>query len=178
MRQIPALSVTLVLSLLALFTLLAGPVLPAAGAAGTVGSAGASGCAREAEDAVRALLATQSAAWNRGDLEAFTAVYAEDAAFLSPTGLTRGRGQVLARYRKRYPDKKAMGTLSLDVVEGRLFESTGTAGGGCQVPGASVAARWKLDDAGQPGKKIAEGLTLLVLRHRGTTWEIVEDASM
>jgi uncharacterized protein (TIGR02246 family) len=157
---------TSILALPALaFTLWASPLLAAS-----------SGCAQQAKDAVRALLATQSAAWNRGDLEAFTAVYAEDASFLSPTGLTHGRDQVLARYKKRYPDQKAMGTLSLDVVETRPL--VGGEGPPCEVPGASVAARWKLVYPGQPGKKTAEGLTLLVLRHRGATWEIVEDASM
>jgi uncharacterized protein (TIGR02246 family) len=166
MRRAPLLANTLTLALLAL-------ALPGVG---RTAAAAPSGCAREAEDAVRALLATQSAAWNRGDLVAFTAVYAEDASFLSPTGLTHGRAQVLARYRQRYPDKKAMGTLSLDVVEARSFP----AGDGppCQVPGASVAARWKLAYPDQPEKKTAAGLTLLVLRHRGATWEIVEDASM
>jgi uncharacterized protein (TIGR02246 family) len=156
-------------------SLLALPTLALTLWAGTVLAAPAD-CAKDAEDAVRALLATQSAAWNRGDLEAFTAVYAEDAAFLSPTGLTRGRDQVLARYKKRYPDAKAMGTLSLDVVEAR--PAVANDGATCQVPGASVAARWKLAYPGQPDKKTAEGLTLLVFRHRGNTWEIVEDASM
>ncbi len=156
-------------------SLLAIPLLALALGAGPL-KAAPPGCARQAEDAVRALLATQSAAWNRGDLEAFTAVYAEDASFLSPTGLTRGRDQVLARYKKRYPDQKAMGTLSLDVVETRPL--VGGEGPPCEVPGASVAARWKLVYPGQPDKKTAEGLTLLVLRHRGAIWEIVEDASM
>src|SRR5436305_8340181 len=82
-------------------------------------SAGEAGCARKAEDAVKAVLATQSAAWNRGDLEAFTAVYAEDASFLSPNGITHGRHQVLERYRLRYPDQKAMGTLTLETQETR-----------------------------------------------------------
>jgi uncharacterized protein (TIGR02246 family) len=171
MRRAPTLAVTT----LAL-ALLAGPLLSADGATERARNAAPAGCAQEAEDAVRTLLVTQSAAWNRGDLEAFTAVYAEDAAFLSPTGLTRGRQQVLARYRKRYPDRKAMGTLSLNVVETRPFQAN--AGPPCQVPGLSVAARWKLAYPGQPDKKTAEGLTLLVLRHRGKTWEIVEDASM
>jgi uncharacterized protein (TIGR02246 family) len=174
MRRTPTLA-ALATATLAL-ALLAGPALSGAGAAEPAGNPGTARCAREAEAAVRALLATQSAAWNRGDLVAFTAVYAEDAAFLSPTGLTRGREQVLARYRKRYPDRKAMGTLSLDVVEARPFPAG--AGRPCQVPGASVAARWKLAYPGQPDKKTAEGLTLLVLRHRGETWEIVDDASM
>ena len=136
-------------------------------------------CGREAkaaEDAVLALLKTQSAAWNRGDLEAFTAVYAEDATFLSPTGITHGRDQVLARYKKRYPDPKAMGALSLDVVEARPVAVS--ARGTCQIPSVSVAARWKLTYPGQQDKKTAEGLTLLVLGHWGTVWKIVQDASM
>jgi uncharacterized protein (TIGR02246 family) len=138
--------------------------------------AGEPGCARKAEEAVKAVLATQSAAWNRGDLEAFTAVYAEDASFLSPNGITHGRHQVLERYRLRYPDKKAMGTLTLEVQETRMF-STG-AGKSCAVQGVSVAAHWRLAYPDQPEKKTAEGSTLLVLRPRGGSWEIVQDASM
>jgi len=152
-----------------------------------VGSAlqgqGPAECAKEAEAAVRALLAAQSMAWNRGDLAAFTAVYAEDAAFLSSTGLTRGRQQVLERYRRRYPDRKAMGTLSLEVLETRILsaeEAASPHAGGrpCRIPGLSVVARWRLAYPDQPDKKTAEGLTLLVFKPRGEGWEIVQDASM
>ena len=92
--------------------------------------------------------------------------YAEDATFVSPTGLTRGRQAVLDRYRKRYPDKAAMGTLSLEVVEIRLVRGNA---------GASVVARWTLS---YPEKPAAAGLTLLVLHPRGDAWVIVQDASM
>ena len=136
----------------------------------------------DARSAVEALLKTQSEAWNRGDLDAFTAVYAEDASFVSPTGLTQGRRQVLERYRKRYPDRKAMGTLTLDVREMRPIQGTevtplGDARPG-RVHGLSVVARWRLAYPDQPDKKTAEGLTLLVLRRQGDAWEIVQDASM
>jgi uncharacterized protein (TIGR02246 family) len=131
-----------------------------------------------AVEAVKALLATQSAAWNQGDLEAFTAVYAEDASFLGTTGLTQGRQQVLERYRRRYPDKKAMGTLSLEVVEARPVAPAGAGDKACGVNGVSLAARWKLVYPDQPDKKTAEGLTLLVLQRKGDRWEIVQDASM
>jgi uncharacterized protein (TIGR02246 family) len=156
-----------ILTTLVLVGLLAGPALHGAGDAG---------CAQKAEDAVKAILATQAAAWNRGDLEAFTAVYAEDASFVTPNGITHGRHQVLERYRLRYPDKKAMGTLTLDVLEARTF-STGT-GKSCTVKGVSVAAHWRLAYPDQPDKKTAEGSTLLVLQPRGGAWEIVQDASM
>jgi uncharacterized protein (TIGR02246 family) len=119
----------------------------------------------EIRKAVKAVLDRQVQAWNRGDLEGFASVYAEDAAFVSPTGLTRGRHAVLERYRKRYPDKVAMGTLSLEVVETRLAD----------LHGASVVARWTL---AYPGKPAASGLTLLVLHPRGDAWMIVQDASM
>lgn len=140
--------------------------------------AGEPGCARKAEDAVKALLATQSAAWSRGDLEGFTAVYAEDASFLSPTGVTHGRRQVLERYRHRYPDKKAMGILTLDVLETRTFPAGAGEGKSCDIASVSVAAHWRLAYPDQPEKKTAEGSTLLVLRPRGDSWEIVQDASM
>ena len=138
--------------------------------------------AHDAQTAVEALLKTQSDAWNRGDLDTFTSVYAEDASFLSPTGLIQGRQQVLERYRRRYPDQKAMGTLSLEIVEVRSAQGIEVTALGdarpSRVHGLSVAARWRLAYPDQPDKKTAEGLTLLVLRRHGDSWEIVQDASM
>lgn len=125
------------------------------------------------------LLREQSEAWNRGDLEAFCSVYADDATFSSPTGLTRGREAVLERYRKRYPDSAAMGRLTLDVdvfepVWGMEVDLAGDAVPG-SIHGASIAARWTLDYADRPA---ATGRTLLVLRRTRTGWVIVQDASM
>ncbi len=129
-----------------------------------------------ANDALRAELQQRldgdSAAWNRGDLEAFCASYAEDATFVSPSGITHGRAEVLARYRKRYPDRHAMGTLKLEIREVRPVQS---------APGAaplavSVVAHWSLR---YPDKPESAGSTLLVFHrdaHGG--WKIVQDASM
>lgn len=135
------------------------------------------------QDEVRALLERQAEAWSRGDLEAFTSVYADDAVFLSTSGLTQGgRQAVLDRYRKRYPDARAMGTLSLEVIEMR--PATGmevTMLGGARpsaVHGMSVAARWKLSYPEGAGREDAEGLTLIVLRKERDGWKIVQDASM
>jgi uncharacterized protein (TIGR02246 family) len=113
---------------------------------------------------IRAFLNEQAAAWNKGDLETFTSSYAEDATFISPSGVTRGRSDVLARYKKRYPDKVAMGTLSFEFIETRT------------APGAvSVTAKWTLT---YPNRPAVSGHTLLVLHPRGTSWMIVQDASM
>jgi uncharacterized protein (TIGR02246 family) len=134
---------------------------------------------REAREQVQRLLDVQSAAWTRGDVEAFCSVYADDASFLSPTGLTRGRQQVLERYRRRYPGRDAMGALRLEVVEMRTAWGTEVSLLGDALPSrvhaVSVVARWTLT---RPGQDDATGLTLIVLQPRGDSWEIVQDASM
>lgn len=113
---------------------------------------------------VERMLTTQAEAWNKGDLVAFCAVYVDDAVFVTPKGVTRGRQQVLERYQKRYPDKAAMGTLSFAFVDTRV-----------DGPAASVVAQWTLS---YPGKPAVSGHTLLDLRLRDGKWMIVHDASM
>ena len=114
---------------------------------------------------IATLLHDQAAAWTRGDLDSFCAVYADDATFISPSGLTKGRQAVLDRYRKKYVDKAGMGALTLDVREVRTLDAGN----------ASVVARWEL---AWPGKPEASGWTLLVLKNSRDGWRIVQDASM
>ena len=112
----------------------------------------------------------QVAAWNRGDLDGFCALYAEDALFVSPVGLTRGRAAVRERYGKKYgTDKSGMGTLAIEPVEARAFPADATA------TSVSVAAKWTLE---WPGRSTASGHTLIVFRKSDKGWEIVQDASM
>jgi uncharacterized protein (TIGR02246 family) len=117
-----------------------------------------------------AVLQAQVGAWNRGDLAAFCDVYEEDATFLSPSGITRGRQAVLDRYRKRYPDKAAMGVLTLEPIETRPVAAAQEG----PPPAVSIAARWTL---AYPDKPAATGLTLVVLHRAGDRWRIVQDAS-
>jgi len=176
-----------VLPLLAALAVLAGWTVPAtlASTAPAVAAPASTSTPDPAEE-LQALLREQAAAWSRGDLDAFCSVYADDALFITQTGTTRGRQAVLDRYRKRYPDRAAMGTLSLEPIEVRLIggESASASCGplleavresGSAVAGASVAARWKLS---YPDKQPAEGLTLLVFHRRDGRWWIVQDASM
>ena len=125
------------------------------------------------------LLQTQADAWNRGDLAAFCAVYADDAVFLTPSGLARGRESVLERYRTRYPTPAAMGRLALEPLEVREAWGNEASLLGDAVPsrihGLSVVARWTLKPAGGAERS---GLTLLVLLRRDGHWVIVQDASM
>lgn len=129
---------------------------------------------QEAEDEILDVLERQMAAWNRGDLETFCADYTEDTTFVSPSGLTRGRQQVLERYQRRYPDRRAQGFLTLETIQ---FDVHGA--GGCSPPAAaSLVATWTLSYPDQPDKETASGLTLLVFERRTDGWKIVRDASM
>jgi uncharacterized protein (TIGR02246 family) len=132
----------------------------------------------ELVEQVKALLQEQAAAWNAGDLEAFCSAYQEDVTFISPSGLTQGRQGVLERYRKRYPDRAAMGHLTLEVEEVRLAKVPGATDSSVariSVAGASLAARWRLS---YEDREDAAGWTLLVLhRSEDGRWRIVQDAS-
>jgi uncharacterized protein (TIGR02246 family) len=143
-----------------------------------------SDCERRAaaHDAVATLLGEQAAAWNRGDLEGFCSVYSDDATFVSPSGTSQGRAMILDRYRAKYPDASAMGTLTLEVVEGRAAGGPEVSMLGDVMPGRihaySVAARWTLAYPAGAERETKSGMTLLVLHREGGAWKIVQDASM
>jgi len=128
---------------------------------------------------IEMLIEAQVAAWNSGDIEGFTSVYSDDCKFLSPSGLTQGRQQVLDRYRRRYPGQAAMGTLRFEFIEMvpmtmevrslmGLLKKEG-------IGGVTVAARWYLS---YPDREAASGLTLIVFKRLAGTWQIIQDASM
>ena len=90
----------------------------------TVLSLAASGrppLAADSEDnrQIRQVLQLQSDAWNRGDIYSFMTGYwkSSETAFVGASGLTRGWQAVLDRYKKDYPDRKAMGHLSFSNLE-------------------------------------------------------------
>jgi ketosteroid isomerase-like protein len=74
------------------------------------------------EAQIRALLETQTAAWNRGDVDAFMTGYwkSEQTEFVGANGITRGWQAVHDRYIRNYPDAKAMGRLSFSKLEVHL----------------------------------------------------------
>ncbi len=111
------------------------------------------------------VLAQSVAAWSAGELERFMDAYAEDCLFISSSGLTRGKAEILARYKERYPDPAAMGALTLDIVETRP----------APPDGLTLAARWGL---AYPDRPAASGHTLIVMRRVEGRWLIVQDASM
>src|SRR5215475_8902 len=63
--------------------------------------------------AINDVLKAQQAAWNRGDVDAFLVGYwqSPQLTFSGSNGVSRGWDGVLARYKKSYPDRAAMGQL-------------------------------------------------------------------
>ena len=70
------------------------------------------------EKEIRRLLATQTEAWNRGDIKSFMQTYwkSDSLMFIGKSGVTRGWQQTLDNYKKGYPDTAAMGKLSFDIL--------------------------------------------------------------
>jgi uncharacterized protein (TIGR02246 family) len=141
--------------------LLASATLAGAGSAAAQPASGP-----EAE--VLALVQQSTRDWTRGDIDAFCAYYADDAVFVSPGSVTRGRQAVVERYRTRYADKAAMGSLTLEPLDTRVAP-------GPTPSTVSIAARWTL---AYPDKPAATGLTLIVWQRTPAGWRIVQDASM
>jgi ketosteroid isomerase-like protein len=112
---------------------------------------------------IRAVLAAQTAAWNRGDIDGFMNGYARSAAteFISGDKLTRGWQTVRDRYRKKYDSREKMGTLTFSGLKITRLGSDA----------ALVIGRWKLV---RKGDKPHGRFTLLFLRIPAG-WRIAHD---
>ena len=70
------------------------------------------------EQEIRHLLATQTQAWNKGDIEGFMQTYwkSDSLMFIGKSGVHLGWQETLNNYKKSYPDTTAMGKLSFDII--------------------------------------------------------------
>jgi ketosteroid isomerase-like protein len=118
---------------------------------------------QDASAALRAVLITQQAAWNRGDIPAFLEGYwnSPELTFSGPNGIVRGYAGVLERYQKAYPDKLTMGELKFSSLEVRMLGQDS----------ALMLGRWhltrKIGDAG--------GVFTLVFERFPAGWRIIHD---
>jgi uncharacterized protein (TIGR02246 family) len=112
---------------------------------------------------IEATLARQRDAWNRGDIDGFMIAYAKDGlVFTSGGQIRRGFDETLARYRERYADKGAMGTLAFSDLEIT----------GLGADAALVLGRYALTGTPEAG----DGVFTLVLRRSDEgAWTIVHD---
>ncbi|HEX9760221.1 MAG TPA: DUF4198 domain-containing protein [Candidatus Acidoferrales bacterium] len=116
-----------------------------------------------AEAGVRALLAAQAGAWNRGDIEGFMAGYwrSEQLTFVTSAGVTRGWQGLLDRYRRNYADRAAMGRLTFSDLEFTVLSPDAVV----------VLGRWELQRAADR----PAGLFTLLVRKLPEGWRVVYD---
>ena len=115
------------------------------------------------QSAITAVLNAQQAAWNRGDVDAFLVGYwhSPELTFSGRNGVSRGWDGVMARYKKNYPDRAAMGQLDFSELEFHFLGSDA----------ALVLGHWHLKrDKGDIG-----GVFSLVWQRFPDGWKIIHD---
>ncbi|QEH40073.1 DUF4440 domain-containing protein [Chitinophaga sp. XS-30] len=114
---------------------------------------------------IRTLMDAQTSAWNAGDIDGFMATYwqSDSLLFVGKNGVTYGWKGTLANYKKNYPDKTAMGTLSFNLLEFKKLAADVY----------FVVGKWHL------ARTIGDlsGHFTLVIRRIGGEWKIVADHS-
>ncbi|MCA9672229.1 MAG: nuclear transport factor 2 family protein [Myxococcales bacterium] len=118
--------------------------------------------------ACRRVLLEQQAAWNRGDIDAFARGYLRSPrlVFASKSHLSLGYQGMLARYRKRYPDRAAMGRLAFSSL--RFVPVDGET--------ISVHGRWQLHREREARtRERLGGAFVLIMRRVGSTWRVAID---
>ena len=114
-------------------------------------------------EAISTVLRAQRTAWNRGDVDTFLVGYwhSPELTFFGSSGVARGWDGVLARYKKNYPDRGAMGQLDFSELEFRFLGPDA----------ALVLGRWHSkrdkDDVG--------GVFTLVWQRFPDGWKIIHD---
>jgi ketosteroid isomerase-like protein len=130
-----------------------------------MGSSHAAAAESHSKDAaeIRAVMAAQVLAWNRGDIDGFMNGYAraETTEFVSGDKLTRGWQTVRDRYKKKYDSREKMGTLTFSELKITPLSSDA----------ALVIGRWKLvRKTDKP-----QGRFTLLFRRTSAGWRIVHD---
>ena len=112
---------------------------------------------------IRAVLDAQEEAWNRGDIDAFLKGYwhSPDLTFSGSNGIFRGWDAVMARYKKNYPGRSAMGTLDFSKLEFRFLGSDA----------ALVLGHWHL----KREKDEIGGVFTLIFQRFPEGWRIIHD---
>jgi uncharacterized protein (TIGR02246 family) len=118
-------------------------------------------------EAIHAVLRGQQTAWNRGDVEAFLVGYwrSPDLTFSGSNGVARGWDGVMARYKKRYPDRAAMGQLDFSELEFRFLGPDA----------ALVLGKWHLKRGEDYVTGDAGGVFSLVWQRFPDGWKIIHD---
>lgn len=117
------------------------------------------------EAAIRKVLSDQTAAWNRGDIEAFMQGYqnSADTVFIGKT-VQHGWKNVLDNYHQRYATRAAMGTLDFSDLTVQMLGSDY----------AVVTGKFHLARTSEGGGD-ASGVFSLLFRKTNAGWKIFLD---
>ena len=118
--------------------------------------------------AIAQVLASQTAAWNRGDIPGFMAGYwhSDSLVFIGKKGLTYGWQPTLDNYRQSYADATQMGQLDFSNLHITPLSADV----------AQVVGRWHLARPGVVAGDL-QGHFLLIFRKLNGRWVIVADHS-
>jgi len=119
--------------------------------------------AQTEEQAIRSVLDDQVRAWNEGNIEEYMKGYwnSEETSFVSGGTITKGYGEVLARYKKGYGSREKMGTLTFEDLQIRLVSSSS----------AVATGVWRL----QRSNDKPWGRFTLIVEKKPEGWRIVYD---
>jgi len=123
------------------------------------------------EAAIRAVMAAQVAAWNKGDVAAFMQGYenSPDTTFVG-TSVNKGFEPILKRYEANYTNAAQMGTLTFSNLQVRLLP------GSCgAVEYAVVTGNFHLERTQKGAATKDDGVFSLVWRKGPEGWKIVLD---
>jgi uncharacterized protein (TIGR02246 family) len=106
------------------------------------------------------------AAWNRGDLVSFASHYDDspETTFIGGEVIRGGVEAILARYRRAYPTREAMGTLTFSEIEVRPL-----------ADGVALATGKFMLQRTAAGGGDASGRFTLTLKRTSGVWKIIHD---
>lgn len=111
---------------------------------------------------IQSLLQRQVKAWNEGNIDQFMEGYwKSDSLLFISSEISSGWNATLARYKKSYPDKEAMGSLRFEILRfNRVADDA------CLITGKFFLAR-KHDNP--------HGIFTLLVRKKEGEWVVVYD---
>lgn len=117
------------------------------------------------EQEIRQVIEDQQECWNAGDLACFMESYwkSDRLVYIGSKGITYGWQKTLDAYKKRYPTKEDMGTLTMELLIVEPLSDDFW----------SVIGKWNLKRKGDN----PQGHFSLLFRRLGNDWVIVSDHS-
>jgi uncharacterized protein (TIGR02246 family) len=115
---------------------------------------------------VEKVLKDSEAAWNRGDLVSFASHYEDspETTFIGREVVRGGVEAILARYRRTYPTRETMGTLTFSEIQVRSL-----------AEGVALATGKFTLERTAAGGGPASGLFTLILKRTADGWKIIHD---